>query len=94
MALGGRDLPLWADRLIVLIPAALLSSLVVVQTFADGQELVLDARAPALGASAIALWLKAPLVVCSRAARRPALRALGLGPRARARRRIRCASRP
>ncbi len=66
VALGGRDLPLWADRLIVLIPAALLSSLVVVQTFADGQELVLDARAPAARRrSAIALWraTASPLVV-------------------------------
>ena len=81
VALGGRDLPLWADRLIVLIPAALLSSLVVVQTFADGQELVLDARAPALGASAIALWLRAPLVVVLlvAAATAAGLRALGWG---------------
>jgi branched-subunit amino acid transport protein len=30
VALGGRDLPHWAQRLIVLLPAALLSALVVV----------------------------------------------------------------
>ena len=45
VALGGRDLPRAAERLIVLLPAALLSALVVVQTFASGRELVLDARA-------------------------------------------------
>ena len=48
VALGGRDLPRWAERLIVLLPAALLSALVVVQTFADGKALVLDARAAGL----------------------------------------------
>ena len=37
VALGGRDLPRWADRLIVLMPAALLRALVVVQTFARRQ---------------------------------------------------------
>ena len=52
--LGGRDLPRWAERLIVLLPAALLSALVVVQTFADGKALVLDARAAGLAAAFVA----------------------------------------
>ena len=45
VALGGRDLPQWADQLIALVPAALLPALIVVETFAHGKELVLDARA-------------------------------------------------
>jgi hypothetical protein len=45
VALGGRDLPRWADQLIALVPAALLPALIVVETFAHGKELVLDARA-------------------------------------------------
>ena len=49
VALGGRDLPRGAKRLIGLLPAALLSALVVVQTFADGKALALDARAGRAG---------------------------------------------
>ena len=63
VALGGRDLPRWADRLIVLLPAALLSALVVVQTFAHGTELVLDARAAGLAAASVAVVLRASVLV-------------------------------
>jgi branched-subunit amino acid transport protein len=81
VALGGRELPPWADRLIALMPAALLSALVVVQTFAHGQELELDARAPGLAAAAIALALRASMLVVLLAAAATAagLRALGWG---------------
>jgi branched-subunit amino acid transport protein len=63
VALGGRDLPRWAERLIVLLPAALLSALVVVQTFADGKALVLDARAAGVAAAAVAVALRASVLV-------------------------------
>jgi branched-subunit amino acid transport protein len=63
VALGGRDLPRWADRLIVLLPPALLSALVIVQTFADGKALALDARAAGLAAAVVAVALRAPLLV-------------------------------
>lgn len=63
VALGGRDMPRWAERLIVLLPAALLSALVVVQTFADGKALVLDARAAGLAAAMVAVALKASILV-------------------------------
>jgi len=63
VALGGRDLPRWADRLIVLLPAALLSALVVVQTFSDGKELVLDARAAGLAAAFVAVLLRASMLI-------------------------------
>jgi len=63
VALGGRDLPRWADRLIVLLPAALLSALVVVQTFAAGKELVLDARAAGLAAAFVAVVLRASVLI-------------------------------
>ncbi len=63
VALGGRDLPRWAERLIVLLPAALLSALVVVQTFADGKALVLDARAAGVAAAMIAVALRASILV-------------------------------
>ena len=63
VALGGRDLPQWAERLIVLLPAALLSALVVIETFADGNELVLDARAAGLAAAIVAVALRASVLV-------------------------------
>jgi branched-subunit amino acid transport protein len=63
VALGGRDLPRAAERLIVLLPAALLTALVVVQTFASGRELVLDARAAGVAAALVAVALRASVLV-------------------------------
>jgi branched-subunit amino acid transport protein len=79
VALGGRDLPRRFERLIVLLPAALLSALVVVQTFAHGKELVLDARAAGLAAAFVAIVLRANMliVLLSAAGTAAALRALG-----------------
>ena len=50
-------------RLAALLPVALLAALTAQQTFADGQGLVLDARAAGLGAAAVALVLRAPFLV-------------------------------
>jgi hypothetical protein len=44
----------------VLIPIALLSALVAVQTFTDKSKLVIDHRAAGLGVALLALLLKAP----------------------------------
>jgi branched-subunit amino acid transport protein len=63
VALGGRELPRPVERLIVLLPAALLTALVVVQTFASGRELVLDARAAGLAAAMVAVALRASVIV-------------------------------
>jgi branched-subunit amino acid transport protein len=46
-----------------LLPVALLSALVVVQTFGQGRALTLDARAAGLAAGAVALALRAPFLV-------------------------------
>ena len=46
-----------------LLPIALLAALVVVQVFADGRSLHLDARAAALGAGALCLWRRLPFLV-------------------------------
>lgn len=69
------------QRMSTVVTVALLVSLVVVQTFADGQALVVDARVPALAVAAIALALRAPfiLVVVLAAATAAGLRALGWG---------------
>src|SRR5712691_11657580 len=66
------------QRIIPLVPIALLAALVATQTFATGQHLVLDVRAAALGAAAIAVLLRAPflLVVALAAASAALLRLL------------------
>jgi branched-subunit amino acid transport protein len=51
------------ERVADLIPVALLSALVAVQIFADGQELVLDARVLGLATAVVLLLLRAPFLV-------------------------------
>jgi branched-subunit amino acid transport protein len=60
---GARALPPVALRVITLLAAALLAALVVVQTFGEDQELVVDARAAGLAAAAGALALRRSLVM-------------------------------
>jgi len=62
VVIGARTLPKVVDRCLILIPAALITALVVKDTFSVGQELVLDARALGVGAATVAAWRRAPLV--------------------------------
>ena len=62
VALGGRELPPWAVRLIALLAPALLSALVVVETFGDHKDLVIDARAAGLAAAAVAIAARLSVV--------------------------------
>ena len=62
VVVGARTLPGVVDRWLILIPAALITALVVKDTFSVGQELVLDARAVGVGAATFAAWRRAPLV--------------------------------
>lgn len=50
-------------RMAALLPVALLAALTAQQTFAEGQALVLDAKAAGLAAAALALLLRAPFLV-------------------------------
>ena len=61
--LGGRSLPPMFDRCLALIPAAVVTALVMKDTFTTGQDLVLDARALGIAVAGIAAWRKAPLIV-------------------------------
>jgi branched-subunit amino acid transport protein len=70
------------SRVTAMLPVALLSALVAVQTFTgDGGSLTLDARAAGVAVAVTALLLRAPflLVVILAAATAGALRALGWG---------------
>jgi len=60
--LGGRELPARLIGLLSVLAPALLAALVVTQAFASGRHLVLDPRAAGLGAAAVAVLLRAPLL--------------------------------
>jgi uncharacterized membrane protein len=60
---GGRPLPPRLLGVVALLAPTLLAALVVTQAFADGRQLVLDARAAGLAAAAVAVALRAPVLV-------------------------------
>jgi branched-subunit amino acid transport protein len=63
VVLGGRPLPPRVLGVVRLLAPALLAALVTVQTFGAGEELVVDERLVGVGAAAVALVLRAPLLV-------------------------------
>ena len=60
---GGRELPLRVNAVIALLAPALLAALVVTETFGDNGHLVLDERALGVGVAAVALALRAPVLL-------------------------------
>ena len=60
---GGRELPPRAVSVIALLASALLAALVVTQTFGGDRHLVLDERAVGVGVAAVALALRAPVLL-------------------------------
>jgi branched-subunit amino acid transport protein len=59
VSLGGRELPRVAMRVIALVAASLLAALVMVETFAGGDDtLELDARALGVAAAGGVLWVR------------------------------------
>jgi branched-subunit amino acid transport protein len=60
--LGGRAVPAVVTGVFEALAPALLAALVVTQTFGGDEELVLDPRAAGLGAAAVAVALRAPIV--------------------------------
>ncbi len=60
---GGRELPPRVNAVIALLAPALLAALVVTETFGDRGHLVLDERALGVGVAAVALALRAPVLL-------------------------------
>lgn len=60
---GGRQPPAPLTRVIALLTPALITALIVEQTFTTDQHLVIDARAAGLLVGAVTLWLRAPAAV-------------------------------
>jgi branched-subunit amino acid transport protein len=63
VVIGARSLPPVVERCLALIPAALLSALIVKDVFSVGQELVIDARAAGAAVAVVATWRRAPIPV-------------------------------
>ena len=60
---GGRELPPRALAVLGLLTPALLTALVVTGTFGEGGQLTIDEKALGVGAAAIAVALRTPIIV-------------------------------
>jgi len=61
--LGGRALPGRVAGAVALLAPGLLAALVAINTFGSGQRLTVDARLLGVAAAALALWLRAPVLI-------------------------------
>ena len=61
--LGGRPLPDRVHRVVAMLVPALLAALVATAALGSGQDLVLDARIIGLGTAALAILLRAPILL-------------------------------
>jgi len=60
---GGQELPPRVNAVIVLLTPALLTALVVTETFGEDSHLALDERALGVGVAAVAVTLRAPVLL-------------------------------
>lgn len=63
VVIGDRRLPAALERCLGLIPAAVIAAIVVHDTLATGQRLVVDARLAGVSAAVIAAWRRLPIIV-------------------------------
>jgi branched-subunit amino acid transport protein len=63
LAMGGRPLPPRLNDVVALLAPALLAALVAINTVGGERELVIDARLPGVLAAAVAIKLRAPVLV-------------------------------
>lgn len=61
--IGARTLPPVFERCLALIPAAVISALIMKDTLTSGQDIVVDARAAGIAVAVVAAWRRAPLIV-------------------------------
>lgn len=60
---GHRELPTWAVPVITVLPGALLTALIVVQVFGDGDRIVVDERLAGLAVAGLVLWRRQNAVI-------------------------------
>ncbi len=61
LALGGKPLHANAFAIVELLASALLAALVVVETFAHGRHLTVDARVVGVAFAGVLIWRRAPM---------------------------------
>jgi branched-subunit amino acid transport protein len=64
MLLGGRELPPWFTRVVVLMAPTLLCALVVTTVFASGREWSVGAHTVGVAVAGVLLWRRHSLVLC------------------------------
>lgn len=62
--LGGRELPSWFNRVIVLVAPALLCALVVTSVFAHGRTWSVGAHTVGVAVAGFLLWRRHSLLLC------------------------------
>jgi branched-subunit amino acid transport protein len=62
--LGGRELPAWFTRVIVLMAPTLLCALVVTSVLASGRSWSVGAQTVGVAVAGVMLWRRMPLVLC------------------------------
>lgn len=62
--LGGRVLPPWFDRVVLLLAPSLLCALVVTSAFASGRSWSVGAHTVGVVVAAVMLWRRHSLVLC------------------------------
>ena len=62
--LGGRTLPPWFTRVVVLMAPTLLCALVVTSVFASGTSWSVGAHTVGVAVAGLMLWRRLPLVLC------------------------------
>ena len=63
MLVGRRQLPPRLQACVELLAPVMLTALVVTQTFGGDEEIEVDARVVGVGAAAVAIALRAPIIV-------------------------------
>lgn len=63
VALGGRDLPTWFSRLVVVAAPALLAALVATSIFAQGQRWSVGAHTIGVLVASVILWRRGSIVL-------------------------------
>jgi branched-subunit amino acid transport protein len=64
MLLGGRELPPWFTRVVVLMAPTMLCALVVTTVFASGRDWSVGAHTVGVAAAGVLLWRRHSLVLC------------------------------
>ena len=62
--LGGRTMPPWITRVIVLMAPTLLCALVVTSAFASGRSWAVGAHTVGVAVGGVMLWRRLPLLLC------------------------------